>query len=203
LELEIGPWNVPRRLAFPFHYHASYSGDGARKVRVSRVKEGVEKRKNAMKLFGILIATAALGAALVASGPAAAFRGGGYYDYSSGYGYPYDYSSGYGYPYDYSSGYGYPYDYSSGYGYPYDYSSGYGYPYDYSSGYGPGLAAVATAPLAFAAAATAPLLSGRSVAVGGNYCATPVKTCLLSHTSWVGNGCSCTVYGGHARGTVE
>jgi hypothetical protein len=152
---------------------------------VSRVKEGVEKRKNAMKLFGILIATAALGAALVASGPAAAFRGGGWY--------PYDYSSGYGYPYDYSSGYGYPYDYSSGYGYPYDYSSGYGYPYDYSFGYGPGLAAVATAPL----------LTGRSVAVGGNYCATPVKTCLLSHTSWVGNGCSCTVYGGHARGTVE
>jgi hypothetical protein len=66
---------------------------------------------------------------------------------------------------------------------PYDYSSGYGYPYDYSSGYGPGLAAVATAPL----------LTGRSVAVGGIYCATPVKTCLLSHTSWVGNGCSCTV----------
>ena len=118
-----------------------------------------------MKLFGILIASAALGAALVASGPAAAFRGGGWY--------------------------------------PYDYSSGYGYPYDYSSGYGPGLAAVATAPLALAAAATAPLLTGRSVAVGGNYCATPVKTCLLSHTSWVGNGCSCTVYGGHARGTVE
>ena len=133
-----------------------------------------------MKLFGILIATAALGAALVASGPAAAFRGGGWY------------------PNDYSSGYGYPYDYSSGY-----YSSGYGYPYDYSSGYGPGLAAVATAPLALAATATAPLLTGRSVAVGGNYCATPVKTCLLSHTSWVGNGCSCTVYGGHARGTVE
>ena len=43
-----------------------------------------------MKLFGILIATVALGAALVASGPAAAFRGGGWY--------PYDYSSGYGYP---------------------------------------------------------------------------------------------------------
>jgi hypothetical protein len=146
----------------------------------------VEKRKNAMKLFGILIATAALGAALVASGPAAAFRGGGWY--------PYDYSSGYGYPYDYSSGYGYSYDYNS---------SGYGYPYDYSSGYGPGLAAVATAPLALAAAATAPLLTGRSVAVDGNYCATPVKTCLLSHKSWVGNGCSCTVYGGHARGTVE
>ena len=116
-----------------------------------------------MKLFGILIATAALGAALVASGPAAAFRDGGWY----------------------------PNNYSSGYGCPYDYSSGYGYPYDYSSGYGP------------AAVATAPLVTGRSVAVGGNYCATPVKTCLLSHTSWVGNGCSCTVYRGHARGTVE
>jgi len=55
-----------------------------------------------MKLFGTLIATAALGAALVASGPAAAFRGGGWdlNDYSSGYGYPSAYSSGYGYPYD-------------------------------------------------------------------------------------------------------
>ena len=38
---------------------------------------------------------------------------------------------------------------------------------------GPGLAAVATAPLALAAVATAPLVTGRSVAVGGDYCATP------------------------------
>ena len=74
-----------------------------------------------------------------------------------------------------------------GYGY------GYGYPYDYGYGYGSGLAAVATAPLT----------TGRSVAVGGNYCATPVRTCLLYHSSWVGNGCSCKVYGGRARGSVE
>jgi transposase len=68
---------------------------------------------------------------------------------------------------------------------------------------GPGLAAVATAPLVLAAAATATLVTGRSVAVGGKHCATPVKTCLLYHSWWVGNGCSCRVYGGRARGSVE
>jgi hypothetical protein len=34
-------------------------------------------KENAMKRFGVLLASAALGAALVASSPAAAFRGGG------------------------------------------------------------------------------------------------------------------------------
>jgi hypothetical protein len=156
-----------------------------------------------MKRFGILMATAALGAALVASGPAAAFRGAGWHcggwhgggwrgaGWQGGWNRGDGWNNGWGWGglclglAGLEYGYGYPYDY--------DYAYGYGYPYDYSSGYGPGLAAVATAPL----------LTGRSVAVGGNYCATPVKTCLLSHTSWVGNGCSCTVYGGHARGTVE
>ncbi len=37
----------------------------------------------------------------------------------------------------------------------------------------------------------------------GDYCATPVKTCLLYNSSWIGNGCSCKVYDGYARGTVE
>ena len=69
----------------------------------------------------------------------------------------------------------------------------YGYPYNNGYGYGTGLAALATAPL----------MTGRSVAASGDYCATPVKTCLLYHSSWVGNGCSCKVYDGYARGTVE
>jgi len=88
------------------------------------------------------------------------------------------------------------------------YGYGYGYPYDYGYGYGPGLAAVATAPLALAADATAPLMTGRSVAVSaaagsGNYCATPVRTCLLYERGWLGTGCSCKVYGGRARGFVQ
>jgi hypothetical protein len=85
----------------------------------------------------------------------------------------------------------------------YGYNYGYGYPYGYGYGVGTGLAALATAPLAIAAATTAPLMTGRSVAASGNYCATSVKTCLLEEPGWVGTGCSCKVYGGHARGTVE
>ena len=61
------------------------------------------------------------------------------------------------------------------------------------------------------AIAPAPLVTGRSVAVGavavgagsGNYCATPVRTCLLYESGWLGTGCSCRVYGGYARGFVE
>ena len=75
------------------------------------------------------------------------------------------------------------------YGYGYDY----GYPYYNGYGYGTGLAALATAPL----------MTGRSVAASGDYSRTPVKTCLLYHSSWIGNGCSCKVYDGYARGTVE
>ena len=70
---------------------------------------------------------------------------------------------------------------------------GYGYPYNNGYGYGTGLAALATEPL----------MTGRSVAASGDYCATPAKTCLLYHSSWVGNGCSCKVYDGYARGTVR
>jgi hypothetical protein len=36
----------------------------------------------------------------------------------------------------------------------------------------------------------------------GNYCATPVKTCMLRHPYGVGYGCECRVPGGHAQGTV-
>lgn len=49
-----------------------------------------------------------------------------------------------------------------------------------------------------------PLAIGRSIATGqmGKLCATPVKICELSHASDVGNGCSCRVPGGRARGSV-
>ncbi len=64
----------------------------------------------------------------------------------------------------------------------------------------------AEAPAAVAGAAMAPLYMGRSVATGpaeiGNSCSTPAKTCELRRASWIGNGCSCHVPGGRARGTV-
>jgi hypothetical protein len=65
-----------------------------------------------------------------------------------------------------------------GYDYPYDYAYDDGYPYDYSYG-----------------TEAAPLMTGRSVAGAGSYCATPVKTCALHHTSYVGLGCSCRTPG--------
>jgi hypothetical protein len=102
--------------------------------------------------------------------------------------------------YGWRHGYYRHYGWHRGWRRPY-YGYGYGYPYGY--GLGTGVAALATAPLALAGAATAPLMTGRSVAASGDYCATPVKTCLLYHSSWVGNGCSCKVYDGYARGTVE
>ena len=63
---------------------------------------------------------------------------------------------------------------------------------------------LAMAPVNAVSGATAPLVTGRSVATGqpGNYCSTPVRTCELIHSSFVGNGCSCRVNGGHARGSV-
>jgi hypothetical protein len=66
---------------------------------------------------------------------------------------------------------------------------GYGYPYyDYS----------------YTAPGAAPVVTGRSVAEAapGNFCTTSVRTCLLYETSFIGNGCSCKVSGGRARGSV-
>lgn len=174
-----------------------------------------------MKRLGVLMATAALSAALVASGPAEArfggggFRGGGFHGGFGGWhgGWAHggwgrggwgwglaglglgtglglglaglDYGGGYPY-YGYGYGYGYP-----GYGYGYDngYGSGYGYPATGASGY---------------YSSAAPLVTGRSVATGqmGRMCSTPVKACELYQASWVGNGCSCRVSGGRARGSV-
>lgn len=130
-----------------------------------------------MKRVGIILASAVFGAALAASSPASAAEVGCWYNggYHNCLWYP-----------------------------------GYGYasPYGYGLGGLGLLGAIATAPLAVAADVTAPLMTGRSVAVtgaagSGNYCTTPIKTCLLEESGWLGTGCSCKVPGGHARGFVE
>ena len=128
-----------------------------------------------MKRFGILLAMAAFGVALVASRPASSAEVGCFYNGSL------------------HTCIWYP-------GFPYAYE-----PYGYGLG---ALGAIGTASLAVAADTTAPLMTGRSVAVSavagsGNYCATPVRTCLLYEPGWLGTGCSSQVSGGHARGFVQ
>lgn len=112
----------------------------------------------------------------------------------------------YGYGSPYSSGYGYNGPYAGyGYGYPtYGYDFAYGYPYGPGTGFGSGLLALPGTAFAVAGAPTAPLTTGRSVAEGGMgaSCSTPAKTCELTHASIIGNGCSCRVAGGRARGSV-
>jgi hypothetical protein len=157
-----------------------------------------------MKRLGILLAFAVFGAALGTSGPASAAEVSCWYNggFHSCVWYP---------------------------GYTYSNE----YPYDFGLGAlvtAPlALATDATAPLVTgrsAAVETAPLMTGRSVAIetaplttgrsaavetvavtgvagSGNYCATSVKTCLLNEPGWLGTGCSCTVYGGRARGFVQ
>jgi len=115
------------------------------------------------------------------------------------YGWHHGYYRHYGWHRGYYRHYGWNRGYYRHYGWNrwhrpyYGYGYGYSYPYYNGYGYGTGLAGLATAPL----------MTGRSAATSGDYCATPVKTCLLYHSSWVGNGCSCKVYDGYARGTVE
>ncbi len=41
------------------------------------------------------------------------------------------------------------------------------------------------------------------VVPSGDYCSTPVKTCLLREPGVLGTGCSCHIPGGIARGIVE
>ena len=177
-----------------------------------------------MKRIASYLASAALGAVLV-SGPAwaqmrgdIAWRGYPYNpdNYAYNYGYPYNYAYGYGYPSNYAYGYGYPSSYAYGYGYPYANSYGNADPFAIVTAPIAALAAPATtltapvaeaaaAPFAVATSATAPLVTGRSVATGqiGKMCSTPVKACELYHASYIGNGCSCRVTGGHSRGTVS
>ncbi len=91
--------------------------------------------------------------------------------------------------------------------YPY-YGRYYGrYPYygNYYGGWGWGLATGAV----IGAAATYPYYNypystnQTPVASAGGYCVTPVRTCALINPAQVGTGCSCSVPGGRARGTVQ
>jgi hypothetical protein len=171
-----------------------------------------------MKRIAAYLASAALSAGLVGSGPAwAQMRS------DMAWRYPYNpdnYAYNYGYPYNYA--YGYPSSYAYGYGYGYPYANHYGYSYDYANPFTivtapiaaltapvtaltTPVAAAAAAPFAVATSATAPLVTGRSVATGqmGKMCSTPVTACELYHTSYNGNGCSCRVAGGRSRGSVS
>lgn len=78
---------------------------------------------------------------------------------------------------------------------------GWGYPY-YGNGYYAGYPTYSYPNYAYGT--QAPVVTGRSVATGnaGRHCSTQVRTCLLRNASFVGNGCSCKVSGGRARGTV-
>jgi hypothetical protein len=181
-----------------------------------------------MKRFGVLMSTAALGAALVASAPAWA-RGGGH-----GGGFGGGHMGGFGGGHMFAGrsmamggfnrgfnhgfrrggfgrfggwgwgGWGYPYAdcgyWGSDYcGYGYPgYAYGYGYPDYYGYNYG----YPATGPGGYYAAA--PLVTGRSVAAGqlGGYCTISVKACELHHPSYIGDACSCRVPGGRARGLL-
>ncbi|HUI22677.1 MAG TPA: hypothetical protein VLZ74_16785 [Methylocella sp.] len=139
-----------------------------------------------MKRFDVLLAIAIVGAVLVASRPASAAEVGCVYNGGV------------------HTCVWYP-------GYPY--AAPPMAAYDYGLGGLGALGAIATAPLTVASDVTAPLMTGRSVAVSapvapgvagpGNYCGTPVRTCLLREPGWLGTGCSCRVYGGRARGFVE
>jgi hypothetical protein len=154
--------------------------------------------EKAMKRIAPYLASATLGLALITHPAAAQVLG-----FGIDVGYP-------TYPAYYSRVYGYPYGYVS-----YPYYRVYSNPYAYNAWDWGGVAswaaapvelagAAVTAPLAVAANTAAPLVTGRSVATGqmGNFCTTSVKTCELRHASYIGNGCSCRVTGGHARGTV-
>jgi hypothetical protein len=111
----------------------------------------------------------------------------------------------------------YPY-YGGRYGYyggryPY-YGRYYGrYPYygNYYGGWGWGLATGAVV----GAAATYPYYNypyynypyatyqTPAASADGGYCVTPVRTCALTSSAPLGTGCSCSVPGGRARGTVQ
>ncbi len=192
-------------------------------------QNGPNREETAMKRSVVLMATAALGAALMASEPAAAFRAAGYhgrtfagrsvawhgahwrgahwrYGWRTGRGWNSGWGAGWpGYAGLGLAGFGLGWGLSNAWaGNPYPYSSAYGYGYPYGYGLGAAAAAPVAAAATVAEATTAPLVTGRSVATlqMGNYCMTPVKTCLLYQDSWVGNGCSCRVPSGRARGSV-
>jgi len=143
-----------------------------------------------MKQIGFLMASATLCSVLALSGPARAEDRGGWHGETPCCG-------GWGQAYaGLAFSAAHPW---WGLGYPY-------YGYGYASPYGYDAAAMAATRLPMtAAAATPPLVMGRSVAIRewGDYCSTPVTACALHHASYIGEGCSCWVEGGRARGTVS
>lgn len=136
-----------------------------------------------MKRNAIYLASAALGAALVASSAASAAEVNCWYN-----------------------GAMHRCIYYPGYAYEYPSGSGLGT-------IGAGLGAIAATPFELAGDVTQPLMTGRSVAVSpmagttgagaGRYCATPEKTCRLHEPGWLGTGCSCKIPGGRAQGFVQ
>jgi hypothetical protein len=164
--------------------------------------------ENAMnRTAAALFVSAGVCAGLLAASPSWAQAMGGPY---ASYNYPYGTYSAYptsGYPY--TNAYGYPYN--NAYGYSSDYNNPFWIvtaPLAAVTAPLTALAApvaqAATAPFAVTASAMGPLMTGRSVATGqmGRMCLTPAKSCELYQASWVGNGCSCRVPGGLARGSV-
>ena len=133
-----------------------------------------------MKGFGIMLAIAVFGAALVTSRPASAAEVGCLYNGSL--------HTCIWYP-------GYPYanqHYGNGLGAVGAIATA---PLT--------LAADVTTPLVTGRSVAVSAAAGPDVAGPGNYCATPAKTCLLYEPGWLGTGCSCRVYGGRARGFVQ
>ncbi len=82
--------------------------------------------------------------------------------------------------------YAYTYPATTTYGY-------YGSPVTDAVALGAGtLSTALSAPLAVAGVSDGvPLQNGRSAAILGGYCTTPIKTCELIDASYVGLGCSC------------
>ena len=86
---------------------------------------------------------------------------------------------------------GFGYDDAFGYG-----DAGYGYP-AYGYGYGDG-----DPTYSGGVQYGEPLRTGRSAAVGGGVCSTPVRSCQLSEPTAVGTPCSCVSRKGTANGNV-
>src|SRR5580704_2977820 len=146
------------RISWNDFHQTGVSGSNALRSRLAASGTVTANEENdMMKRIAAYLASAALGAALVGSGPAwaqmrsdIAWR----YPYNpDNYAYNYGYPYAYGYPYNFAYGYRYPSNYASGY--PSSYAYGYGYPYANSYGYANPFAIV-TAPIAaLAAPATA------------------------------------------------
>jgi hypothetical protein len=173
-------------LRFPSSYAQIRSLLAAKEL-FAFLPDGWHGKENKMKRSSAFVAAALLTAAIPVSGHAEelpAYDWGGVGGWRANKWWPGYAGMGWAFGWNYPW-WGYPY-YVLGYDSPY----GYGYPNGYSS-----------PP---ANVAVEPVVAARSVADGplGNTCTTPVKACELRHASQIGNGCSCRVPGGRARGSV-